>query len=195
MIVADVYKWPYPQLYATENTTESPHVLVFEITAVAPSVHLYSKLVLPFAKITCHIKLSWRHGVLAIANLLSVHPDVHGRMDTTEMEYQVLIEHFAGYLEEGDIRAHRVAVLICRPVFGWLTGNAGSVTLERVSDIGVDGGSVALCLPVARDGNLPPTAYIIIFFVEVGWSFFRISTPMEQPLSIKTHNLLALLFF
>ena len=77
-VVRYVNEWAHPHLHGAEDAAQSPHVLTFEITAVAPSVHLHSQAVLALAEISCDVKLCRRHGVLAVSNLPTVDPHVHG---------------------------------------------------------------------------------------------------------------------
>ena len=112
-------------------------------------------------------------------------------MYTAEVQDQILRQHSLGNVEVRDVLSHRVAVLVGRPVLWRFAGNTGTVTLEGVIDIGVDGRAIALCLPVARHLYLPPTAHVIVLTVEVSLPLLRIAAPAEQPLAVKTDNLLA----
>ena len=114
-------------------------------------------------------------------------------MYTAEVQDQILRKHLLGHVEVCDILPHRIAVLVGRPVLWRFTGHTGTVALEGILDIGIDRRAIALCLPVAWHLYLPPAAYVIVLTVEVCLSLLRIATPTEQPLAVKTHNLLTLL--
>ena len=49
------------------------------------------------------VKLGGRHGVLAVAHALTVHPHVEGRLDAGEVEDEVLRQLLARDIEEGDV--------------------------------------------------------------------------------------------
>ena len=116
-------------------------------------------------------------------------------MNTAEVENQMLRKHILSHVEESDILPHRITVLVSRPVLWWFTGNTGTVALEGVFDIRIDRGAIALRLPVARHFYLPPTAHVIVLTVEVNSPFLWIATPTEQPLAVKTDDLLTRLPF
>ena len=113
-------------------------------------------------------------------------------MHTGEMQKQVLLEHLLGYIEKCYIRAYRVAIPVGCPVLWWLGSHAGTVAHKRVVDVYIDRCAVALQLPVAWHSNLIPVAQVVVFSIEVCWTLLRITTPVEQPLSVKTHYLLTL---
>ena len=56
-IVADVGVWSYPKLDRTEDAAQAPHVLVFEVAAVAPSVNLHREAVTAGFHVGSHVKL------------------------------------------------------------------------------------------------------------------------------------------
>ena len=88
-------------------------------------------------------------------------------MNTSEVEDQMLLEHLFRHIHKRHIRTYWIAVLISRPVLGRLCGDAGAITHEGVFDIGIDGGAIALCLPIARHRNPAPLAHVVILTIEV----------------------------
>ena len=179
MIIGDVYQWAHPQLHAAEDTAETPHVLIFQIATVAPSIYLYSQFVMPFMHIFGYIKLCRRHRVLTVAHTLSVNPNIESRMYTTEVQNQIFAEHILGNIDKRYIRSHRVAVLVGCPILRRLGGNAWAVSYKRVVDVDIDGCTKTLRLPVAWHRDFIPTAYIVILAIEVGRSLLRVATPVE----------------
>ena len=111
------------------------------------------------------------------------------------MENQMLRKHLFSHVEESDILSHRITVLVSCPVLWRFTGYTGTVALEGILDIGIDGCAIALCLPVAWHLYLSPTAHVIVLTVEVCLSFLWIATPTEQPLAVKADDLLTRLPF
>ena len=194
LIVTDMHQWPHPQLHAAEDARQPPHVLILQITAVAPAVHLDGEFVFTLTQILRHVKLRRRHRVLAIAHLLAVDPEIHRRMHTAEMQNEILRKHLLGDMHKRHILSHGVTVLVSRPVLRRLSRHARTVLHKRVVDINIDRCAVALCLPVARHRDLPPLTHVIVLAIEVHDPLLRIPAPMELPLSVETHNLLTLLF-
>ena len=192
VIIGNMHQRTYPQLHLAEDTRKSPHILILQITAVAPAIHLYGEFIAALTHIFRHIKLCRRHRVLTIAHLLTVHPYIESRMHATEMQDQILREHLFCDIDKRHIRAHRVPVLVGRPILWWLTRHAGSVPLEGIADVGIDGCTESLHLPVAGHRNLIPSAHIIILTIEIHRPLFRIPAPMELPLPVETDNLLTL---
>ena len=115
-IVGNMHQRAHPKLHRTEYAAQPPHVLVFEIAAVAPAIHFHCESVLALMQIFCDVKLSRRHGVLTIPHPLAVDPYIHRRLHTAEMQYDVLRQHIVGGIEEGDVRTHGISPCICRPV-------------------------------------------------------------------------------
>ena len=195
MIVGDMCQRAHPQLHLAEDAGEPPHVLILQIAAVTPTVDLHSELVPAFTHEIRNVELCRRHGVLAIPHAPAVHPDVESRVHAPEVKYQVLAKHVRRDIDIRDIRPHRVAVLVSRPILRRLGGHAGTVPHERVVDVDIDGHTVALQLPVAGHRNAVPTAHIVVLAIEVGGTLFWRLRPMEKPLAVEGHYLLTLFPF
>ena len=194
-VVRDVGKRTDPKLHRTENARQSPHVLVFQITTVTPSVHLNCQTVGPFPEIGCHVKLGGRHGVLTIAHLPPVQPHIHGGVNPSEMQDKVLSEHLFAHVEGCYIRTHRISVLVCGPVFRRFRGDARPVSHKRVVDIDVDRSAKALGLPVAGHIDIVPSAHVVVLLEEIRRSFLWITAPVETPTSVERHDFFAVLLF
>ena len=111
-------------------------------------------------------------------------------MHTAEMQNEILREHLFGNIDKRHILSHGVAALVGRPVFGWFTSHARTILHKWVVDVNINRCAVALRLPVAGHGDLPPLTHVIVLFVKISRPFFWIPAPMKKPLSIETHNLL-----
>ena len=102
-IVGDVHQRTRPKLYAAKDARKPPHVLVFEVASVAPSIHLHGQSVAAFMQKTGHVELGRRHGVLAVAHFPAVQPYIHGRVNTAEMKNQILGKHLPRHVEGGHV--------------------------------------------------------------------------------------------
>ena len=193
-VIGDVHQGAHPELHGAENAGKPPHVLVFQIAAVTPSVHFHGQLVPARTQIPGYVEFGRRHGVLAVADFLTIHPDIHGGMHPAEMKDEVLAEHLLRNVHKGHIRTDGIAVLVSGPVPGRFGSHARAVPLEGIADVDIDGRAVALRLPVAGNGNRSPAADIIVLPVEVGRTLLRIPAPVEKPLSVQAHDFHALLF-
>ena len=187
-----MHKRANPQLHRTEDAAQSPHVLVFEIAAVAPTIYLHCKSILTFMQIFRNVKLGRRHGVLTISHLFAVDPHIHSRLNTAEMQNDVLRKHLVGGIEEGNVRSHGVSPCVCCPVARRFLSDIRTMAHERIVYIYIYRCTVALCLPVARHCNLIPLAHVVVCRLEAFGTFFGIRRPAEMPLSVERNNLLTL---
>ncbi len=181
-----------PQLNRAIDATQSPHVLVFQVTAIAPAIHLHSQAIASCMEETGHVELSRRHRILAITHLLPIHPHIHRRLHASKMKDDILFEFFFRNCKISDIRTHRIAMIVCIPIMRWLTGHTRLITHERKRNIGINRLAIALHLPVSRHGDEIPTTHIVIGTIEISRARLRVFCPMETPPSIKRTNLLAL---
>ena len=116
-------------------------------------------------------------------------------MNTAEMQDEVLREHLLRHVEKCYIRADGVAVVVGIPVLRGLTRHAGSVAMEGVLHVDIDGFAKALQLPVARYGNLVPLTHIIVLALKAYGSALRVFRPAKLPLAVERKNLRAVFPF
>ena len=106
-------------------------------------------------------------------------------MNATEVQNQVLREHLLRDRDVGDIRPHRVAMVVGIPIFVRLTRHAGTVAMEGVLHVDIDRLAETLCLPVARHRDFVPLAHVVVFLLEAHRTRFGILAPMEVPLTVE----------
>ena len=193
MVVGNVHQRTDPQLHRAEDAAEAPVVLILQVASVAPAIDLHAEPVVALTNVRSDIELGGRHRILTISHPLAVHPDIHCRVDATEVEDEILREHFLRHIKEPGIRAHGIAVLVGRPVLRRLGGHPRAILHEGIVDVDIDGCAVALRLPVAGHGNLAPLAHVVVLLIEFRRPLVGIAAPMEVPLPVKTDNLLAFL--
>ena len=63
--------------------------------------------------------------------------------------------------------AYRIAVIVSIPVCWRLAGHTRLIALERIWNISVDRHTESLQLPVARNLDIVPFRYIIVFLIEI----------------------------
>ena len=71
------------------HTREAPEVLVLAVRAVAPAESLESDEVVALLKERSDVELHCRLRVLAVANEVAVHPEVHVRRNRSEVSYHL----------------------------------------------------------------------------------------------------------
>ena len=111
-------------------------------------------------------------------------------MYTSKVQNQILGEHLLSNIKLSNIRAHRVAILIGRPVLWRLSCDTGTIPHKGVIDININRCTMTLSLPVTWHSHFIPSRCIVIITIEINWAFLWVTTPMEQPLTIETDNLL-----
>ena len=75
--IPQMYRIASEEIDIAEDSAEAEHVLIFKIAAVTPSVNLYSHLILAGLEVWGDIELSIFCRSLAVADLLSVYPEIH----------------------------------------------------------------------------------------------------------------------
>ena len=174
-----------PQLYRAINSTETPHILIFQITSVRPTVDFHCQTILPFIHISGNVKLSRSHGIFTVSYLFTVYPYIHGRLHPFEMQVQPLTFHFFRNIKRSHIRAHRITVFITEEMLRRLSRHPWLIFLKRISPVSIDRFPIPLQLPSARYSDIVPSANIEITLIEINRALFRVSRPHELPCSIQ----------
>ena len=73
------------------DTSEAEHVLILEITAVAPLINLHGHDIASLHHIFGDVKLGVVVGPLAISDLLSVDPEIEGGVNAVEVDVHLLV--------------------------------------------------------------------------------------------------------
>ena len=73
------------------NTAQSPEILIFKITAIAPSVDFHGKRVFSFFKIFCNIKFSRHLAVFTVTDKLFIYPYIKCRAYCSKMKKYLFI--------------------------------------------------------------------------------------------------------
>ena len=161
-------------MHGSENTRKPPHILVFEVRAVAPTVNLHGKAVFALGNEFCDVKLGGRHRILAVTHQLAIDPNIKRRMYAAKMQYQIFGEHILVNVEKCNIRAYGISVFVCGPILWRFGSYARTVAHKRVIDVYVNRHSEILRLPIARHGDLVPIAYVVISVLKIFWSLVGI---------------------
>ena len=126
-------------LDAACDAAHAPHVLALQVAAVAPTYHLGGNTVAAGMQVAGDVPLGWRLRVLAVAHLVTVDVEIHGRLDGAELHYG------AAPLPRG--RQGEGAGVDAGGVVG--SGGVGRVRRELVAHVHIDRHAEALQLDVA----------------------------------------------
>ena len=188
-----MHRRAHPKFHAPEYAAQPPHILVFEVRAVAPTVNLHGKAIFALAQIFGNVKLRRGHRILAVTDLLPVYPNIHRRMYAAKMQYQIFAQHIGLDVHKSHVRAYGIAVYVCSPrLVGRFGCYARTVSHKGVIDVDINRRAEALRLPIAGDIDLVPTAHIVILAVKIRRTLIGVFAPMKQPLAIERNNLFAL---
>ncbi len=83
--------WSSEEVHVSVDTAEPPHVLVFKIAAVRPSIGFDGECIFTCFEGLGDIEFGGSHAVLAVTDLSAVHPDVEGAFDAVEMEENLAV--------------------------------------------------------------------------------------------------------
>ena len=64
------------QRYVAKNTAHAPHILVFQIAAIAPAQHHHRQTVFAMLQIIAKIEFRWQAAVLSVADPAAVAPQM-----------------------------------------------------------------------------------------------------------------------
>ena len=171
------------QVHIPVDTAEAEHVLVFQVGAVAPFIDLHRQRVHTPFHIGRNVELGIVVGALAVAHLLSVHPNVKGRIHPVKMQINLLAVPFPGQGEIPAVRAHGIGFLLHG--IALLGLDKGRIVQERIGYIGIERRPVPLHFPAGRHVQTDPAAHIVGRLVEARRTLPGSLSPVELPLAVE----------
>ena len=183
------------------DARQAEHVLRLEEGAVAVAVDLDGHhVVVVGVEIGGDVEACRVAAVLREANVVAVNPEIEEGVDAVEVDEHVAAAPFDGDVESSTIRAHFVAELVGRPVGGRRAHDTsapvvdGHLVLEDYLLVGVYGHAVAhgavllesLHVPVARNGDVVPSAVVERGLPEGRVALRRFGSPAELPRAVET---------
>ncbi len=120
--IPDVLFFPGHQEYVTGNTSQTPKILIFEITAIAPFKNLHGQSIISGFQVFSDVKLGRGFTILTITDLLFVYPYIHGRTNGPEMQDNLLVFPVFGNGKGTFVRSHRIVMILDfrRSFFVWI---------------------------------------------------------------------------
>ena len=163
------------EIHLASNTRQSPEVLIFEIGAVAPAHHLHGYQVLALLQILGDVELGSHLGVLAIAHITAIDPQLEVARGRTDVEQHLLATPPLRQLELAAIAARIVLRL----------ADVGRIVVEGgvpgIVDVLVDGIAVTIELEESWNGEILPRGVIVVGTEETGRSILMVLHKTEAP--------------
>ena len=164
--------------------THSEHVLILDVRAVAPSIDLNTDEVLDTRlDVFRHVELSIDIGTLCVSDLLSVHPNIGGTINSIEVEIDFSAVPRGGNRDGPAITTYCVGFV--HDCVALLPPDERRLILNGIGHVGVDGSAITLHLPAGRNGNGLPRRSVEVLLIKVDWTVFRFRNPVELPLSVQ----------
>ena len=155
--VGDVGLGDRVELHIACDATHAPHILAFEVAAVAPAQHLYLEAIPAFVEVFGDVPFGRSLRVFAIAYLATVDVEIHGRFYGTEFDDGASFVPGSGEGEVSRIDTH--GVVVGRDVGRVCLWHVGSLTVadgELVFHIDIHGDTEALQFNVSRYADAVP---------------------------------------
>ena len=168
------------------DAAQAEHVLIFEITAIAPAIHFHGYGVYSFFYEAGDVESGVVGAVLAISHALAVDPHIECAVHAVEVHKHFLAFPLGRHGELANIRAHGIGfvhygIAVLRLDKRW-------IVVDGVHHIGVDGSAVAEHFPVAWHIDFVPFVGIVIRCKEFCRTGFGTWRPMEFPLAVEAHS-------
>ena len=167
------------------DAAQAEHVLILEVAAVRPAVDLDGQRIAARTDIARDVELGIVVRALAVAYPAAIDPDVHGAVDAVEVEVDLTVLPVGRQVEIAAVGTHRVGLRLVR--IALLRKDEGRLILVRVGHVRVDRRTVAVHLPVRRNGNLVPRRDVVTFPVEIRGTLVGALHPMELPHAVEQH--------
>ena len=167
------------------NAREVPHVLSFEIRAVAPAVDAHRKLVVAHLGEVGDVELGVGVRVLRVAYVLAVHPYHGSAVHAVEVNEKTLAVPRFGHAERAAVEADCVVVL--HAVVGVAHVGVRRIVLERVAHVGVYRSAVACHLPRERHADVVPCRVVVVGSEELAFARTVLCSghELELPLAVE----------
>ena len=164
-----------PEPDRTEDSRQSPEVLIFQPRAVAPAIDLDREFVFALFQVGRDIELHGSPAAFAVADLLAVHPNGTGRIYPFKVENRRAVFPSSRDGECTLITADRI--IFRRRIRGF--------RLERVFRIRIDRHAMPVLAPVRRYRNGFPVRRAVIGLPKIHRTAGRIFRPVELPIAVE----------
>ena len=168
------------------DTTQAKHILVLEITAIAPAIHFHGYGVNALLHITGDVETGIVGAVLAIPHSRAVDPHIERAVHAVEVHKHLLAFPLGRKGKSAHIRAHSIGFVYYG--IAVLRLYKRRIVVYGIHHIGVDGSAVAEHFPITWHIDFRPTVGIVIFGMEFHRARLRVRRPVELPLAVEAHD-------
>ena len=165
------------------DTAQAEHILVFQVAAVAPAIHFDCQHVLARLYIFRDIELRVVVRSLAVTDFLPVHPEIHGAVDTIEMDKNFTPFPIVRDIEVAAVRTDRIRFVHDRISF--LSLYKRRVVAVWIGDVRINRSAVPIHFPIGRNRNFFPAGNVVVRFIEIDRTFGRLFHPVEFPVAVQ----------
>ena len=173
--IGDIGLWYGVEQHVAGDAAHTPHVLTLKVAAVAPADNLDGHTVAALMQIARDVPLGRGLRVLAVAHLVAVDVEIHGRLDGTELHYHATSVPMGRHGEVASIDTYGVVV----------GGSVGRIARELVLHVDIHRHAVALQLDIARHTDGVP-------MVGLQRGLLRIVKVSELPRAVEAAHPIAL---
>ena len=167
-----------PKIHVAEDAAHAPHVLVFQVGAVAEAIHFHRQQIAPRFQMRSDVELGRRPAVLAIADLVPVDPRIERRIHAIEMQQDLPALPCGRHGEAHPVAAHRIELVRRSRRFR-------CILRERINNIGIDRDVEPVHLPARRHWHVAPPGVAVVRTIKIDRPLRRAQRPVELPASIQ----------
>ena len=176
------------QIAVTSYAGITEEVLIFQITAVAPTEHLKGNQVFAGFQVVGQIKFGFQFAVFAIAYVAAVYPKIHIGSYRAEVGKDVFSFPVSRKNDFFSVRAY--VIVFC--------GDKGRIVLKLVSpgiaDIYVNRIAITIQFPNGGYFNIVPAFVVKTCLIKVCRACVCISYPVKFPETVQSHKILRVFF-
>ena len=167
-----------PKVDVAEDAAHAPHVLIFQVSAVAEAIHFHRQQIASRLQVRRDVELGRRPAVLAVADLVPVDPRIERRIHAIEMQQDLPSLPRRWHGETHTVTAHRVELVGRRR-------RLRRVLRERINNVGIDRDVEPVHLPARRHRHVAPRGIAIVRAIKIDRPLRRAQRPVELPASIQ----------
>ena len=164
--------------HVAEDAGEAEHVLVFEIRTVAPAIDLDGQQVFAILEVGREVEFGRQLGILRVADLLTVEPEVVGGIDAIEANVDVASLPVGRHRERGAIGRNGVPFRI----------RMRRVRRMRILDVRVDRHAVAAHLHATRHIDERPVGIVKVGLPEIHRTLLHDTAPVVTPVAVERNR-------
>ena len=167
----------------TTHTGVAEEVLILQVGSITPTEHLEcDQVLLSRLQVAGEVELSLQFAILAVAHVLSVHPQIHVGGYGAEVRHDLLAFPVGGHHDLPAVGTDMILFgrHLRRVVLELLTPSVAHIDIDRVA--------IAIKFPYGGHLHVVPSLVVIAYPPEVGRTSLRITYPEEFPSAVECHE-------